>query len=314
KLFYPKSFSEIQKVSTAFKEEFQSPIKIEEIIRNKLIEFKAGYTVYRTLLKILKPKVLLCVVSYNREALIQAAKDLGIKTAEIQHGTLNQFHFGYSYPENFHQKKYFPDYFFSFGPHWSEGTKLPLPKSKIMNTGFPEFENEANDYKGLEREEGEILFISQGSVGIELSKFAAKLSKALKESSRSERVRYRLHPGEVTDWKVRYPWLNESENIEIVTGLKEPLYASFAKAQHLVGVYSTAMYEGIGFGLNSYIYQMNGAERMEMLVDLGLAKKAISPEDILKSFEQKEALKDHSEALFSRQSKVVFDQAITAIF
>src|SRR5699024_8411693 len=118
-------------------------------------------------------------------------------------------------------------------------------------------------------EEKIILFISQGTIGEELSKLAKQISE-LAEFPYS--IIYKLHPGEYDRWKTNYPWLLNS-NIQVVASDNPPLYELFAKSKIQVGVTSTAMYEGLNFGLDTYIYSHESWDIYNPLLDEGLAKE-----------------------------------------
>src|SRR5690606_28400210 len=53
---------------------------------------------YRALLARVRPKVVVVLVSYGNEALVEAARERGIPTVELQHGTIHPYHLGYTYP------------------------------------------------------------------------------------------------------------------------------------------------------------------------------------------------------------------------
>lgn len=55
----------------------------------------------------------------------------------------------------------------------------------------------------------------------------------------------------------------------------------FSKSSIQVGVYSTAVYEGIGFGIRTYIYNIAHADTMERLVQMGAAEYIESAEELL---------------------------------
>ena len=126
------------------------------------------------------------VVAYENQAIVKAAKDLGIEVIELQHGTISPYHLGYSYPENtmrinneIREIEYFPDKILSFGDYWQNSSHFPIDKENIISMGFPYFEENSRTYmKMAEHKENEktkqkqILFISQGVIGKYLSQLA----------------------------------------------------------------------------------------------------------------------------------------------
>ena len=60
-----------------------------------------------------------------------------------------------------------------------------------------------------EQKDEQIIIVSQGTVGNELSKLALNLSNA---QNFDYKIVYKLHPGEYGRWKVEYPWLHKAAN------------------------------------------------------------------------------------------------------
>ena len=50
------------------------------------------------------------------------------------------------------------------------------------------------------------------------------------------------------------------------------LYLLFAQSSWQVGVYSTALYEGLCFGVACFVARLPGCEHMKPLIDIGLAR------------------------------------------
>jgi hypothetical protein len=177
-------------------------------------------------------------------------KTLKIPVIELQHGTIHKYHFAYSFPGSRRTKRTFPDYLFTFGDFWKKCVEFPIKKDCIFSVGYPFLEKEAAKYFEVIKK-NQILFISQGSSGKELSKFAVDVTNY---SDLNYNVVYKLHPGEYHRWKREYPWLyKERDKIKIVEE-SIPLYRLMAESKTQVGVSSTAIYEGLYFGLNTYIY------------------------------------------------------------
>jgi hypothetical protein len=63
---------------------------------------------------------------------------------------------------------------------------------------------------------------------------------------------YKPHPGEVDRWREEYPWLVDAP-VDVVGADGPPLHRLFAESRAQVGVYSTALYEGLRFGLETYL-------------------------------------------------------------
>ena len=67
-------------------------------------------------------------------------------------------------------------------------------------------------------------------------------------------------------------------------------------SEYLIGVYSTAIYEGIGCGLETYIYDIAFAEEMDSLVQKGYAEYIHSAEELVNFLNKKpEDLKEKND-------------------
>jgi hypothetical protein len=82
---------------------------------------------------------------------------------------------------------------------------------------------------------------------------------------------YKLHPSEMSGWQRRYPWLAATK-ITVQDSPTDDIYTELARAHVQVGVYSTALFEGLAFGLPTAIMALPGHEDMSALIEWGLAE------------------------------------------
>jgi hypothetical protein len=115
------------------------------------------------------------------------------------------------------------------------------------------------------------LFLSQRDTGQELARWAVEARQALPRED-FEFV-YRLHPSEAPSGTDAYAEL-ERAGIRVETAQVRPLYAAQADADVQVGVYSTALVEGIAFGLATCIAALPGHSQLAFLYERGLALRA----------------------------------------
>jgi hypothetical protein len=297
----------LKEVNERFFWEFRVEMNIVKIVKEILSKRKSYLPIYRKLLKRLSPRIVFLACSYGKEDLVETCRDLGVISVEFQHGTIDRYHMGYSFPQEDITKRDFPDYFLAFGDFWKNLGVVPLPRERIISVGYPLLEDKVKEYRKLKRK-NQILFISQGTIGEELSKFAVKFAEAVGESVR---VVYKLHPGEYGRWRDQYPWLLKAEkkNLVRVEEDREELYKLMAESKVQVGVYSTAIYEGLSFGLKTYLVSLSGIEYMRELLEKGYAKRIDSVEDLVQdlrtsdhkvSFDSEDFFKSNSLEKFSQ--------------
>ena len=223
-------------------------------------------------------KLIIEVVHYRFENMVlnEVAHSKGIRIVELQHGLTGRYHIAYNYG-SIKNNKCLPDYFFSFSEFWKNEMRLPNHLVKIVSTGFPYYEKKTqNIQKSLNA--NKILFLSSGTVGDKLSLIAISLNKRLMGSNYE--VIYKLHPGEFADWKLRYPELLNS-GINVIDDVKVDLYKLFSESIAQVGVYSTAIFEGLGYELKTFILKMGQTEHIQCLLNMNCAILIDSEEDII---------------------------------
>jgi hypothetical protein len=256
-------------------EEFEINLDILGMTKRILEERKVRVPLFKLMLMRTKPKVVVLAQGYLWEDTIEACKLLGIPSVELQHGVISPFAIAYSYEGPFRKKETFTDYLLVFGDYWKSCAQYPIPNNRVISVGFPYFENRRKEYSKIAKKK-QIVFISQDTVGAVLSRVASDLSK-LKDFDYN--IVYKLHPQECERWREKYPWLVTSD-VRVVDEPNVLLYEIFAESMIQVGVYSTALYEGLGFSLRTYIFDIPGAIYSKPLYETGLAKKVNSVEDL----------------------------------
>jgi len=264
----------LNSLSNVISDVYDIKLDIQHLAKKHFSQSIEKKTCYVKMLRRIKPKLVFIVCSYDKEDWIAVCQELGVPTIELQHGTNGRYNVAYSYP-NGAKKKLFPDYFLSFGKFWQDSTPLPLAEKRIFVLGYPYLENEIRTYKER-RKQKQVLFLSQGTIGKELSRFAVNLKELLPSEYK---VIYKLHPGEAADWKREYPWLFQS-NVTVIEGMKPPLYELYASSVIQIGVYSTAIYEGLLFGCETYLVDLPGVEHMSYLIEKQIARKIEKPNEV----------------------------------
>lgn len=279
----------ISNLQKELEDEFNIKLDLFNIISSHILNFKHDYKAYLKLFKERKPKKIFVVVAYENKAIVAAAKDLNIEVIELQHGTISNYHLGYSYPRNtrlckgkIKEIKYFPDKILTFGDYWINKEVSPIDHDKIIPIGFPYFQKQARDYLNKDNKSNKILFISQGVIGKYLSRFAYEVASKLKDY----KIIYKLHPGEYATWMENYEDLNKAiklKNFEVIDNSKTPLYELFSQSKYQVGAFSTAIYEGLMFNCKTFIVNLPGTEYLEDLIEEGYVLKVKDSADLIEN-------------------------------
>ncbi len=291
------------KVFDAFSKEFESAINeinekyscnithnmISTLIYKCYIRRKFSEKYFKKVFETIKPKVILEICSYTLDNMIinEVAKELKIPTIELQHGIMGEGHIAY----NFLKKQNLPalpDYIFTYSDFWNNTTKFPISDENVIATGFPHLEKLVKEGNGTKREKisiehkVSILFISQWTIAKRLSEFAVDFYDYLIENYEGEfKITYKMHPGDNIENMQCFEKLSKyRDKIEIVSHSEKTLYDCFLEADVQIGAYSTGIYEGLAFGLKTYLVKVEGSERMQTLVDKGFAKYVEYPQDV----------------------------------
>jgi hypothetical protein len=270
----------LKKINESFKTNISRKTFLNLVVK-RILTYKFYRKTYKKLLIRIKPKIIIEVVSHlnSRFAINSVAKELGIPTVELQHGTMGKYHIAYNFKE-ISNISTFPDYVFTFGQFWKDTTSLPIKDENIKVVGWPYFEEKVK--LNLKKEKiikthKIILFISQGTIGKDLSLKAAELAKIIPNNYK---IIYKLHPGEYNKWSEEYPYLMNSR-INVIDHNTYDMHHYFAQADVQVGVYSTAIFEGLAYYLPTYIFPFYGHEYLEELVEKKIVEIVLSAEKLL---------------------------------
>ena len=273
-------------------------VDLKALLINGYLMFKYDFEFYDHLIKKRKPKQIFLVCSYvYKLALVAAAKKNGVETIEIQHGTIDKFHVGYSFP-NQKTVDYFPDKIYFFGEYWKNAAPIPLKEENKMVYGFPYFQQQKKKYEGITKKPGTVLIISQGTIGKKLSEFIWDCREVLE----NYQVTFKLHPGEYERWRTDYPMLvklSESENFTVIDHSNTNLYEFLAESEYAIGVYSTAVYEALSFDCKVLLVDLPGIEYLEDLIEKDFVKKVKSKNDLQLQLKNGEFKKFDSKVFFA---------------
>lgn len=264
----------LERIEREIDDRFDVKVPLRRLVRADLSRRRVRLPLYRRLVRRIDPQIAFLTAAYNgRETFVEACQAEGVPAVELQHGVVTKYHMGYSFPNE--DKHVFPEYFFSFGEYWSDAVDLPIPDENVFPVGYPYLEDRAAAFEDVGRKD-RILVISQPHSGTRLSEFALAIAEC--ESIESD-VIYKLHPKEYDGLDSKYPRLKGS-TVSVSAG-EPPLYELLATSAVQVGVNSTALYEGLHFGLDTYILDEPEAQYMTYLLENDHAVLVCSPKDFI---------------------------------
>lgn len=286
-------------------EKFSNEIGYSNInnFKKYYIEYILMFNFYRILLKYHNPKLVILVVSYYNLPLVAAAKYLNIKTLEIQHGVISSYHLGYNHIVN--ENNFFPEYLGVFSNFWENVCIYP------KNTKFIEIGNDflAIDSKVVKKDEKMVLFISQGVI----SQYLINFIKFNQNIFLDYEIYFKLHPGEFEMSDDKYKELITLSNVINLKIIKNEISLEELQNKALiqVGVFSTALYEGIERRCKTIVLDAPGYEYMKDLADRNIIrfisyKKNLSKKEFLKILDSIESSEIKFFNLFDKSKFVNF--------
>lgn len=233
---------------------------------------------YRSINKYLKkiqPKVIVMTNAYGLRhfATIRAAKELGIKTIELQHGLIGKYHIDYNFADLDSGGRYCPDYLFTFGEYWNDTCRSTYNLKKIaIGNRYVELVDDAN--KGVERDSKTVVFYSMKKN--EFADFVCRFADLVK--FQNYKIIFKYHPVECG--KADYQQLKKKD-IQIINQPTE-VQDFLTRYEHHVSVGSTVLYEGAMRGVSIYVWDIPGKEHTRDLTDNGYGCIVKDEYDLLK--------------------------------
>lgn len=224
--------------------------------------------VFQSLFMKTKPKAIYVVCGYGLEAPIAAAKELGIPSAEFQHGSMDRGHPGYDFV-GWERVPYYADHLLTWGESWYRDTAIPKECS-IHQVGAPHIEDAIREARQSNyRQEKKLLVLSQGAYGKMLMEEVVEFAKRRDDWL----IVVRPHPGESIELLNSYILGVDSRVFSRIKLERDSSLAEAAgSAEVALGVHSTALIECMLAGCKVAIMRLPNADAcFQPLVDDGNA-------------------------------------------
>ncbi len=255
---------------------------------NNIIQYEVNCHIqykkyFLELFKTLNPKLVLEYPHYDDHmfAANAAAKELGIKTVEFQHGRINA-HEAYWYEDQDEEGKLLPDFFFVYGKWWQDQIKLP-PFCKVVVVGNPYLEKQIELFPKTTNNNRAISVFSNPQNGKALSEFIFGIQDYVIKNN--IQILYKLHPNEKDVWKTEYPLLEKMQNVAIIDS--GSVYEVLSQSDAAIGINSTVFFEALAYnGIDLYIYTIGDYEGMKPLLESGKARAVTNPEELIEFLEE----------------------------
>jgi len=249
---------------------------LEDLIKKNYIYYKVRKKMIIKLLKRISPEIIIVVNGYdpNNKIINEVAKELDIKTIELQHGVIGKGHLAYNYSEK-KEYPFFPDEIFLFSDYWKTTGRFPISEDKLIVTGFPHMEESVKKYQREVHKKAiiNIIVLSQPLYAAKFHSIIYDLILLMDLKDIDYNLIYKLHPAEFDVQNKIWDKLDNHSRVEVVKSNKLHLYHYLSVSDIQIGMSSTALFEGLAFDLQTFIYRMPTTELyMGDLCQKGYAK------------------------------------------
>ena len=261
---------------------YGSQISVEIEVDKAVCFFKAYKPFYDKLLSTRKPKAVFVLCHYDEILfpLYQSCMEKRIPVIELQHGLASGVH-AYTYEDITLQGKQLPSHIFTYGELWNNYIKMPN-LTKVVPIGNAFLENRKEKYTGAEVDHKKVVIYSFPDERDRLVDLALYIAENLS----NYQILLKLHPREMSYYQDIKKKIKKYCNLEIVDENME-LYELLSSAAHHIAISSTVLYEASIFNSMRYVYSRpKYIERMQPLIDAGLAIAFHGKEDILELIER----------------------------
>ena len=176
-----------------------------------------------------------------QKGIFRAAKELGIKTFEYQHGIVTENHIAYNYPkiDFLEEQVSLPNIIFSYAPIWFQNNFLPNVNILSLGNSFLYKQLQQNAKKTPIRG---IVVISADDIGKRLLEFLRneKLQKEIKNIP----IYFKLHPNQFHQKHYYTEQLKNFDNIKVITD-EFSVGELLENFDTLFTILSTAIYEAL---------------------------------------------------------------------
>lgn len=257
-IFYKKSnsYKQLHKAIYSIKKEIEGEFKCDlsyifDLSEKQVIYMILSKKIYNKALKKMQPKAILEFydVFPSKIVINKIAKEMQIPIIEIQHGVVTEQNpLFLKYLDLNRNYDCIPDYVLSYGKKLLNTKYMPINKNRIYYTGSLFLEKKKEEYKNIKSDKKNILFVSQCNLANFISNCASELADLLKDKNEYQII-YKMHPYEIGK---NFECLKK-KNITIIDNREKDLYYYQSKSILQVGIYSTGVYEGLDFGLDTFV-------------------------------------------------------------
>lgn len=239
------------------------------VLRNVSALIKSYEYAYNVIKK-MDPKVLYVECAYSNLHLpfIQAAKNLGIKVVEFQHGVISNRHLGYLFNDSDPKNNPIPDYICLYGRYSKRLLEDMNPNLniKLIEYGYPYLNEKVKEVEQSNRyKEYKYLITTQGQVNY---KYWRRFIKDLLGKDEEGKILVKLHPNEINQYRGYYSNLLDNDRVDFT--INKNIYECLECSEVHLSSFSTCHYEAICCNVETIVVMFPGWEHVNILREYGV--------------------------------------------
>jgi hypothetical protein len=265
-----------------------------QYVESAFYVFFKSFRRWHALLSIAKPKTLVGITHYHNEGCIAAAKLLGIKTIELQHGLISKHDLYYVYPSKYSEaiaKGMFPKEIWLFGNFWKEvlqrGAESDFMKPIVVGNFTTDAVVKSDEFV----KENRVLLCAQKNLSEPYIAWIRFMRDHILPLHTDWKLIVKLHPLESQVDKYR----SEANEFVVVLPISTSLNEELKRAKIQVSIYSTTFFDAIGMQVKNYALDDIGfsTDYASEMVKLGVADSLKISEDVIAKFKSAPDFSDH---------------------
>lgn len=241
RFFYKQEFFDFNDVTKIIEQKYGITSINNEFLNRILNKYYSDLFFFKKIIKNFNVKQIYVVQNGIQKGIFRAAKELGIKTFEYQHGIVTENHIAYNYPkiDFLEEQVSLPNIIFSYAPIWFQNNFLPNVNILSLGNSFLYKQLQQNAKKTPIRG---IVVISADDIGKRLLEFLRneKLQKEIKNIP----IYFKLHPNQFHQKHYYTEQLKNFDNIKVITD-EFSVGELLENFNTLFTILSTAIYEAL---------------------------------------------------------------------
>jgi len=265
-----------------------------QYVESAFYVFFKSFRRWHALLSIAQPKTLVGITHYHNEGCLAAARMLGIKTVELQHGLISKHDLYYVYPNKYRaalSKGIFPNEIWLFGNFWKEVLQKGAEAEFMKPIVIGNFTTDVAVKSDHVVKENRVLLCAQKNLSQPYIEWIGFMKNQILPLHPEWKLIVKLHPLESQVEK----YMAEADDRVEVLPVSAPLNEELKRAKVQVSIYSTTFFDAVGmqvknYSLNDIGYSLDYASEM---VAMGVAESLKKGEDVIEKFQSVPSLTDH---------------------